>query len=465
MRRGGVYALFLLFLISALGINGFFAARAHAKTRVETNVFIPGAADNIGLLTGFESTLGLKFNAAMWYQDWSTNVDPTEAKNFYNSGHIPELTWEPQINGVGVSYDAVVAGSYDAYITSMAQSVAALGFPIRISLAPEMNTDWTPWGIGLQGNNADNFKLFWRHVVQKFRDAGTTNVQWIWSPNVTPDNAATLYGNYSNIYPGDSYVDFMGMDGYNWGSSQSWSVWQSFSDVFGSSYKELTAMSSKNIILMEVASTELGGSKAAWITDMFNQLQTNFSHIVGFTWFDINKETDWRINSSTTAQAAFVAGYNVGNTTIAGKAPVSAGTTGSKTVKSSTKTAVANTATPAASSTSPAPTTTVAMSTNPANQLYPVTTPLKPKIAGTIVASASLTQELGATRSVTLFGSLLLGMLAVFTITLRRHREFSYSGPAPNISADMFGIGLVDSVFLSSRFKEKSQADTDVLIR
>jgi hypothetical protein len=172
-----------------------------------------------------------------------------------------------------------------------------------------MNTDWTPWGIGKQGNNASNHKLFWRHVVQQFRDAGANNVRWIWSPNVRPWNAATLYGNYANIFPGASYVDYMGLDGYNWGKSQSWSTWQSFKEIFASSYNELVGVSSKDILIMEMASTEIGGSKAAWITDMFEQLGSGFGRIKGFTWFHINKETDWRITSSNTARQAFINGY------------------------------------------------------------------------------------------------------------------------------------------------------------
>ena len=60
-------------------------------------------------------------------------------------------------------------------------------------------------------------------------------------------------------------------------------------------------------MLAEVASTELGGDKAQWIRGFFRGLQRN-PDIVAFVWFDYEKETDWRIESSAASVAAFAAG-------------------------------------------------------------------------------------------------------------------------------------------------------------
>jgi len=136
----------------------------------------------------------------------------------------------------------------------------------------------------------------------RFRANGVSNVAWIWTPNVR------YYGDqysYSQIFPGDDYVDYVGLDGYNWGATQSWSVWQSFSEVFSRSYNELCSVSGKNVLIMETASAEAGGSKPDWITTMFSDLRTKFPRVQGFTWFSINKETDWRINSTEASKIAF----------------------------------------------------------------------------------------------------------------------------------------------------------------
>lgn len=263
---------------------------------------MPEAINNPSALGQFGEQLGVQFSSAKWYLDWSDNFTPEIAQGFHGQGAIPELTWQPQVNGNGVSFLEVTSGKYDSYINGFASSVRSLGFPIRISLAPEMNSDWEPWSTGRNGNNASNFKDFWRYTVQKFRNLGADNVSWIWAPNVH------YWGEpvgFSDVFPGDDYIDFAGLDGYNWGMSRSWSQWQSFSEVFSSSYYDLTGITSKNIIITETASTEIGGNKPQWIIDMFADLRGKFGRIQGFTWFNIDKETDWRINSSDASLQAF----------------------------------------------------------------------------------------------------------------------------------------------------------------
>jgi hypothetical protein len=65
-------------------------------------------------------------------------------------------------------------------------------------------------------------------------------------------------------------------------------------------------------MIAETASSENGGSKAAWITDMLTtQLPANFPNVKAFIWFDWNAgdpALSWPIESSATAQSAFAAG-------------------------------------------------------------------------------------------------------------------------------------------------------------
>jgi hypothetical protein len=282
------------------------AAPAHAHRAIETNIFHPGSAYNVASLKSFQESLGITFHSAKWYQDWSHPIDPFVPNGFRANGFLPELTWEPMINGVGIADSAITNGSYNSYLSQNARVVKNLGYPIRISFAPEMNGDWTPWAIGKHGNTAESHKAAFRHVVQMFRNEGVSNVQWIWAPNVYTPGALTPF---SSMYPGDAYVDILGLDGYNWGTSRPWTAWQSFSTVYTSSYRDLIAISNRPIVITEIASTELGGDKAAWITDMYATIRANFPHIQGFTWFNENKETDWRITSSPAARDAFINGF------------------------------------------------------------------------------------------------------------------------------------------------------------
>lgn len=287
---------FLIMSLVALTPN----TTSHAQPpALQVGIFLPGSDNDITILKNFEEKLDVKFYSSKWYLDWSDNFTPNIAQRFSDYGVLPELTWQPQISSTGVVTAEVIAGIYDDYLTRFANDIKTFGKPIRITLAPEANSEWVPWGTN--SNTNEQHKQFWRYVVAKFRGQQVTNVQWVWSPNVH------FWGekySYADLYPGNDYVDYVGLDGYNWGTSQSWSSWQSFRDIFASSYEDLIKISDKNILISEMASAEVGGDKAKWIADTFASL-ASFPRIQGFTWFNINKETDWRIESSPASQTAF----------------------------------------------------------------------------------------------------------------------------------------------------------------
>jgi endoglucanase len=138
--------------------------------------------------------------------------------------------------------------------------------------------------------------------VTIFRDAGATNAWFVWSPNII----SSASPDFSAEYPGDDYVNWVALDGYNWGTSRSGSTWQSFSTIFSRSYQTLTGISSRPMMIAETASTESGGSKAAWITSAFaTEIPLSFPRLRAVVWFDHSKETSWPVDSSTTALAAY----------------------------------------------------------------------------------------------------------------------------------------------------------------
>jgi beta-mannanase len=141
----------------------------------------------------------------------------------------------------------------------------------------------------------------WQHVHGVVTAAGATNVTWVWNPNVPYWGSVPLAG----LYPGAGYVDAVALDGYNWGTSASWSSWVSPSQLFGDGLSQLRTLApGKQILIAETSSAEQGGNKADWITSLFSYLAAQ-PDITAVTWFHYNKETDWRINSSTASANAF----------------------------------------------------------------------------------------------------------------------------------------------------------------
>jgi hypothetical protein len=210
---------------------------------------------------------------------------------------VPLITWEP--------YDrplhAIAAGDYDSYIRESARAAAAWREPIFLRFAHEMNGDWYPWGLGVGGNTAADYKDAWRHVVRIFRQEGADNVRFVWSPNVNDT------GDYpfKPLYPGDQVVDWVALDGYNFGAE--YGDWESFTELFKGSYAAMNELTSKPLMIAETSSAEGGGDKAAWIRSALScELPSRLPRVHALVWFDRDYEgRDWRIDSSSASLAAF----------------------------------------------------------------------------------------------------------------------------------------------------------------
>lgn len=244
----------------------------------------------------------------MSYKDFLQSPPITELDAVRSRGATPLVTWEPWAWGGGVTQPAyslarITAGDFDGYISQWGQSLAAWGKPVMLRFAHEMNGNWYPWAEGVNGNQAGDYVAAWRHVHDVVAATGAGNVQWVWSPNVPYWGSTDLAG----LYPGPGYADIVALDGYNWGASQTWSSWVSPVDLLGPGISQLRTLApGKPVLIAETASSELGGSKATWNTDLVSYLAAQ-PDVMGFVWFHMQKETDWRINSSDSSASAFKA--------------------------------------------------------------------------------------------------------------------------------------------------------------
>jgi hypothetical protein len=245
-------------------------------------------------------------SSVLFYEDFLQAPPINEMNAVRARGAVPLVTWEPWAWGGGVdqpaySLDRIAAGDFDARIIQWGQGLAAWGYPVQLRFAHEMNGNWYPWAEGVNGNEAGDYVQAWRHVHDVLAATGASNVSWVWSPNVPYWGSTGLAG----LFPGADYVDVVALDGYNWGTSAAWSGWVSPQDLFAPGIAELRAVApGLPILIAETASSEAGGSKAAWNTDLVSYLAAQ-PDVMGFVWFHIQKEADWRINSSDASAAAF----------------------------------------------------------------------------------------------------------------------------------------------------------------
>ncbi len=277
---------------------------------------------DMGAVTKFESEAGKSASLVQFFQPFA-NCNP--GCDFYEfpakpmesiraHGSIPVLSWSSQsipssLNEPDFQLGDVIEGRYDDFIREFAEEAKAWGHPFFLRFDWEMNGNWFPWAEGVNGNGSGQYVAAWRHVHDVFNAVGVTNVSWVWCPFVDPAGSMTDLG---SLYPGDAYVDWTGLDGYNWGTNPaSPRGWRSFDQLFAKSYAEIAEgiAPSKPLMIAEIGSSEHGGDKAAWIRDTLSRVPAAYPQVRALVWFDkFDDNMDWPIETSAGATSAFAEG-------------------------------------------------------------------------------------------------------------------------------------------------------------
>ncbi|WP_231988736.1 glycoside hydrolase family 26 protein [Mycobacterium sp. 1274761.0] len=234
----------------------------------------------------------------LWFDHFDA-VPPAAGINAVHRRHAdPIITWEPWT----VSLAAIADGEYDDHLVQWANAFRAYDDTVYLRFAHEFNGDWYPWSPA-HGETPSRFVAAWRHIVDIFREREATSVEWVWCPNAVSDEDAPL----TAWYPGGEYVDVLAADGYNWGDTRPDAEWIAPADLFDPVLTALRGLdANKPIFVAEVACAESGGSKADWIAELVSYL-ADYPGVDGFVWFEHDKETDWRMVSSSQAVAAMAA--------------------------------------------------------------------------------------------------------------------------------------------------------------
>ncbi|ARC57028.1 Endoglucanase H [Frondihabitans sp. 762G35] len=286
--------------------------------------------------------VGSQPNVSGYFQGWDQDFRPEAVQASWAKGDLPMMTWESQpitasnnaANQPKYSLPNIIKGDFDAYLTKYADDIVANGQPLAIRLDQEMNATWYPWseddghGKSINGNSKGDFVKMWQHVHDVFAAEGANKyVAWIWAPNrldnLTSSHQTAEYT--ADLYPGDEYVDWVGMSGYERPASTGNTQVTTFSGTFDKTLGVLRQVApSKKIMLAEVGAAEVGPAgasiKPGWITSFFEGLADPAnSDIIGFSWFNLAVTTssngstitnDWRINSTKQSTKAFEDGID-----------------------------------------------------------------------------------------------------------------------------------------------------------
>ncbi len=288
-------------------------------TGILWGAYIHAAPWDMGAQDQFEALVGkpasLMHLGITWQRDGEYAVFgrdgyfPSSAmEDIYRRGSIPVLTWLASDTAHGPEQPdfrsaEVARGLHDEYIREFARGAREWDRPFFLRLNPEMNGWWSwPWMEKLNDNQAGDFVRAWRHVHDIFMEERATNAVWVWSPNVISHQSTPL----RQLYPGDAYVDWTALDGYNRADP-----WLSFTKIFATSYYQTLALApDKPMMIGEFATTENGNDggerKARWIEEALTvQIPDHYPQVKAVNYYHAYHDMPFQVDSSAASAAAF----------------------------------------------------------------------------------------------------------------------------------------------------------------
>lgn len=286
-----------------LGLN---IRPASTAGKVQWAVAFPYGYNWPQVLGNLETLLERKIPHVVIFTDWTMPFPDLDAREARARGKVLQVTWEPWHfgNKNAVQLKDIAAGKHDAYVDRWANGARAFGGELWVRWGHEFNGNWYPWSTAGNGSNTQNWQAAYKRIHGRFKRAGASNVRWIWCINAeTVPNVA--WNDPLRNYPGSAYVDVVAIDGYNFGRSLPFGKWMSFQQLFAGPYQKVTTkFPDKPIWIAETGSSTVGGDKTQWLKEMDVSLRRDFPKVESVTWFEAEKEADWRLISSPSTLAA-----------------------------------------------------------------------------------------------------------------------------------------------------------------
>ncbi|MCF7873337.1 MAG: hypothetical protein K9L84_04370 [Candidatus Omnitrophica bacterium] len=256
----------------------------------------------------FQNNYGKKPYLVMVFIDWENFIERSVYQDIFAAGSVPFVTWEPwqAETKEGIDFDQILSGEYDQYITNFIERITKFKKPVFLRFAHEANGNWYPWA----GKKVGAAKLIavQRYLKDLAERQGPNQIKWVFSVN-WQDIPADKDNFFMNYYPGKDYVDYFGIDGYNWGDTQEWSHWMEFAEIFKDPYQIITSETNKPVIISEFGSAQSGGDKAEWIKNTFKTIK-KMKRVKGFVLFNLDKEAAWRFRPQSAAGKQLKKGLN-----------------------------------------------------------------------------------------------------------------------------------------------------------
>jgi mannan endo-1,4-beta-mannosidase len=260
-----------------------------------------------------EAALGARLPIFSWFKDWASGWDFSVANQIaaLSTGRYDcMIAWEAW----NVSFDEILSGNRDDYIKAFFAGASTYPGRVIIRLFHEMNGNWYPWSLSSSSSlvaTPEQWISAWRRIVDLARAANARNVRFMFCPN-----ANDVGGHSAETYwPGDDYVDIIGLDGYNWSWKSDGTPVTTAEQLIAPMYARLCQMhATAEFMVGEIASSD-HPNKGTWHEALYRSKL--FPRLTAVAFFNQLKEEDWRLDSNT-------ASLHVNQTYLGASQPLSA---------------------------------------------------------------------------------------------------------------------------------------------
>jgi hypothetical protein len=245
------------------------------------------------LLVPTEQAMGITANVVTKYYAIGDTISMQAIASLCAEHTLPII----ELDSDNMSVAQIANGSQDKYFTNLALQIGVLQTPVGIDFNHEFNGPWFAWGF--KHETPGQFVAAWRHIVTLFRDNGASNAIWIWNPNVMSEGTVP---NLQPWYPGDAYVNWVGLDGYFYSSHDT------YASVFDYTVNHIRSFTKVPMLIVETGANPVAGRVRA-INSIFQGV-AKMPEIIGLIYFDYDKTSvhNWYINNDPSALAAFKSG-------------------------------------------------------------------------------------------------------------------------------------------------------------
>lgn len=271
-----------------------FIQKMFSKDSVmQFGIFEPSAPDNFFYLDNLEQKLDYGFPVILRYQDMDEEIPLEALRSAKQKNKVVELTLQTTKSGKVVedTTTKILNGEYQGYFERYAKALKELNYPVLFRLNNEMNGDWCQYSAYHYGKDADLYVELYRYVFDIFQKNGANNVLFVWNPNeISFPNFS--WNHYMAYYPGNEYVDVVGLTGYNTGNYYRGERWRSFETIYDGLYEDYASRFNHPMMITEFGSASFGGDKPEWMKDMFSKMK-KYDRIKLAIWWS---GTDWDEN-------------------------------------------------------------------------------------------------------------------------------------------------------------------------